>query len=296
MEPRRSIKMSQKSAVISIIGKPNAGKSTLLNKLIGQKISIVTPKVQTTRNIINGILTEGDTQLVFLDTPGLFIPKNNLERIMVRYAWSSMSGADLVILLLDSTDDLDPQMIKHINQVIQRDIKLIFVLNKQDHVKQRISSLTDLIQRNWPAYPILTISALHNLGISALKAYLKNLAPEHPFFYDEEEITTLPMRFMASEITREKLFLYLRQELPYKLTVETDIFERQPDQSWKIHQTILVTSDSHKSIILGHQGKMIKHIGTKARLSMIANMELKVHLFLFVKVREQWLNNPERFI
>lgn len=285
--------MNKKSSLISIIGKPNAGKSTLLNHLIGQKISIVTHKVQTTRSMIKGILTSGNTQLVLVDTPGIFNPKKNLEKAMVRCAWSSIVGANLVLFIIDSrvmksgiiTDDEINLILKRLKE---NNIEPWIVINKMDLVNESydFSVLSDYSKK------IFYISALTGDKCQNLLDELIDHAPEGPWYYDGDDITTAPMRFLAAEITREQLFLNLHDELPYNLMVDTESWQELSDGSVKINQVIYVTRDSHKAMVLGKYGSMIKKIGQMTRENINEAFGLQVHLFLFVKVKEDWDSNP----
>ncbi|MES2214658.1 MAG: GTPase Era [Pseudomonadota bacterium] len=285
----------QKTAIVSIIGKPNAGKSTLLNRIIGQKISIVTPKVQTTRSIITGVITKGDTQLILIDTPGIFEPKRNLEKAMVRAAWSSIISADFVMLILDAREELDSVQYKILERLKEHKVNLIVLINKMDLID--FASNTDGDDDSekhqdkampWGDAQSFQISAQNGDGVDKLMSFLSENAPKGPWLYAEDDITTLPMRFLASEITREELFLALDQELPYNLTVETETWENFKDGSVKIRQVIIVSRASHKIIILGKNGGMIKMIGQKSRAAIKEALGFEVHLFLFVKVRENW--------
>ncbi len=277
-----------KSAVISIVGRPNAGKSTLLNRLIGHKISIVTPKVQTTRSMIKGIVTRDDTQFVFIDTPGIFEPKKTLEKAMVRCAWSSIIGADIVLLLLDVRDELDELQLQIIDRLKEQKINLVILLNKIDISDLKTALLKYQVTTLLPSVPVFLISAMNGDGVDNLVSFLESQSPEKPWYYDEDDITTLPMRFLASEITREHLFLELQDELPYNLTVDTETWEEFKDGSVKIRQVIIVSRASHKSIVLGKNGGMIKKIGQEARKQIKDCLGMETHLFLFVKVRENW--------
>lgn len=287
--------MKQKCTTICIIGKPNAGKSTLLNRLIGQKIAIVTPKVQTTRSSITGVITEGDTQLIFIDTPGIFNPKKRLEKAMVRCAWSSISGVDHVILLIDALKGLTSDIREILKHLEEKQIKPLIVLNKVDIKVGEESAKSLLLLESIKNYIIFRISALKGGGIDALTSYLKTKAKENPWLYAEDDITNLPMKFLASEITREQLFMNMQEELPYNLTVETEAWENKPDGSVKINQIIIVSKQNYKSMILGNKGDMIKKIGIQARMGIEKDLGLKAHLFLFVKVREEWDNNPANY-
>jgi GTP-binding protein Era len=289
------VKIAQKTISLSIIGKPNAGKSSLLNKLIGQKISIVTPKVQTTRSIITGIVTIKDTQLIILDTPGIFEPKKQLEKAMVRCAWSSLHGVDLVLLIIDSTKPIDQFTLQVLKKLQILKINLIFLLNKIDSPSEYLEEIENTLRYWFIDNYILRISVLSGENINKLLNYIQSQAKELPWLYEEDDITNLPMRFLAAEITREQLFLNLHQELPYNLTVQTEMWQENNDKSIKIHQVIVVSKDSYKTIILGKNGCKIKEIGSKARIEMQIAFDCKIHLFLFVKIRELWQNDPNSY-
>lgn len=288
--------MKQKCSTISIIGKPNAGKSTLLNYLIGQKIAIVTPKVQTTRSTITGVITEDYTQLIIIDTPGIFAPKKKLEKAMVRCAWSSISGVDQVILLVDYVSGITPDIEEILKKLEQQHIHALIVFNKMDKANKidETTSRSDVTLYGIKTPPF-HISALKGTGIKGLKKHLLARAKSGPWMYEEDAITNLPMRFLASEITREQLFMNMQEELPYNLTVETESWEDRPDGSAKIDQVIIVNKKNYKYMILGNGGAMIKKIGIRAREVIERDLGIKAHLFLFVKVREDWENNPASY-
>lgn len=283
-----------KSAVIAIIGKPNVGKSTLLNSIIGQKLSIVTPKAQTTRNVINGITSIGNTQLVFLDTPGIFEAKRIVDKGIVKQAWACLNCADLIIVLLDACEQINDYTIKILDRVYEKKSNTIIVINKID-VKNNhlVQILQYFVSRNTTA--IFQISALHGRGVDSLLDYLVRKALPRDWAWDNEYITSLPMRFLASELTREQLFLHLHAELPYGLTVENEAWEEFNNGSIKVHQVIMVASINHKKIILGKNGSMIKSIGTNMRTQFEAIYGIKIHLFLFVKVKPKLLDNEQLF-
>ncbi|WP_375358510.1 GTPase Era [Candidatus Tisiphia endosymbiont of Neophilaenus lineatus] len=289
------MKISQKTISLCIIGKPNAGKSSLLNKLIGQKISIVTNKVQTTRSIITGIVTIKDTQLIILDTPGIFEPKKQLEKAMVRCAWSSLHGVDLVLLIIDSTKPIDQFTLQILKKLQTLKINLIFLLNKIDSPSEYLEEIENTLKSQFIDNYILKTSVLSGKNINKLLNYIQSQSKESPWLYEEDDVTNLPMRFLAAEITREQLFLNLHQELPYNLTVQTEMWQENNDKSIKIHQVIVVSKNSYKTIILGNNGCKIKEIGSKARIEMQLAFDCKIHLFLFVKVRELWENDPHSY-
>lgn len=285
----------QKLLSIAIIGKPNVGKSSLLNKLIGHKLSIVTPKVQTTRTIITGVVTIKDTQLIILDTPGIFEPKKQLEKAMVKCSWSSLHSSDLVLMMIDSTKAMDQSTLHILQQLQNFKINLLFLLNKIDIASKYLAEIEETLKSQ--NHNFLKISVISGKNIQQLLNILLKKAKLAPWLYASDDLTNLPMRFLAEEITREQLFLQLHQELPYNLTVQTEDWQEnlatpQRDQSIKISQVIIVSKDSYKSMILGQNGSKIKEIGYKARLEMQQAFDCKIHLFLFVKVRELWENDP----
>ena len=283
----------QKTVSVCIIGKPNAGKSSLLNYLIGQKLSIVTPKVQTTRSIITGVITVDDTQIILFDTPGIFEPKKQLERAMVRCAWSSLNSADIVMLIMDSTKKIDLVTEQIFARLKSLKISPILLLNKIDLSSKELENTRSHLQETFPESPYFEISAISGKGIDSLMTYIKGHAKIVPWMFEEDDITNLPLRFLAAELTREQLFLKLHEELPYNLTVQTERWEENKDGSVKINQIIVVARANHKMMILGKAGSMIKEIGKVARFEMEKSFGFKAHLFLFVKVRELWESNPE---
>lgn len=280
----------QKVISVAILGKPNAGKSSLLNQLIKQKISIVTPKIQTTRSIITGIITIKDTQIIILDTPGIFSAKKQLERAMVRCAWSSVRSVDLVILMVDSTKKIDQEILQISDKLKQLGISPIYLLNKIDIKSKHQNDLYELIQDN--KY-IMKISALNGKGVDEILQYIMSQAQYSEWIYDKDEVTNLPLKFLAAEITREQLFLNMHQELPYNLTVQTESLQENSNKSITIHQIIIVSKMNYKTMILGKHGNTIKAIGSNARLEIEKIFDLKIHLFLFVKVRQDWDKKPQ---
>jgi len=284
-------------AVVALIGAPNVGKSTLINALVGAKISIVTPKVQTTRGVIRGIALEGPAQLIFVDTPGIFLPRRRLDRAMVGSAWGSAQDADIVAFLVDAH-----RGIKADDEAIWRGLadvrtgKKALVLNKVDLVpKPALLALAQTLNDRAEFSATFMISALSGDGVSDLKRWFAENAPPGPWLYPEDQISDAPMRQLAAEITREKLYLRLHQELPYQSTVETDTWKELRDGSVRIEQTIYVERESQRKILLGKGGQTIKAIGAAARADIAAAVEQPVHLFLFVKVREGWGDDPERY-
>jgi GTP-binding protein Era len=281
---------------VALIGAPNAGKSTLLNALVGSKVSIVSPKVQTTRNLVRGIAISGKTQIVFMDTPGIFAPRRRLDRAMVAAALSGAADADLASLLVDAKKGLDEETRVIIEKLKEIPHKKILILNKIDLVKRdELLALTKQANELLPFERTFMISATKRDGVSDLLTYFATSLPAGPWHYPGDEITDVPMRLMAAEITREKLYLRLHEELPYQSTVETDSWKDLRDHSVRIEQTIFVERESQRKIVLGEGGRMIKSISMDARRDIASAIGQKVHLFLHVKVREDWENDPERY-
>jgi GTP-binding protein Era len=281
---------------VALIGAPNAGKSTLVNALVGTKVSIVTPKAQTTRTLIRGIAVDGPTQLILVDTPGIFAPRRRLDRAMVGTAWGGARDADIAALVVDSrkgVEDEDEAVIRGLAEV--RAAKLL-VLNKVDVVaKPALLALTQMFNERAAFAAIFMISALTGDGVADLKRWLGAHVPAGPWLYPADQIADAPLRQLAAEITREKLYLRLHQELPYQSTVETEVWKELKDGSVRIEQTIYVERESQRKIVLGKGGQTIKAIGAAARADIAVAIEQPVHLFLFVKVREGWGDDPERY-
>jgi GTPase len=281
---------------VALIGAPNVGKSTLLNALVGAKVSIVTPKVQTTRTLVRGITIDGAAQLIFVDTPGIFSPKRRLDRAMVGSAWGSTADADLVAFLIDARKgvaDDEEAILRVLSEV--RPQKLL-VLNKVDLVaKPVLLDLTQKLNERASFAATFMVSALSGNGVADLKHWLAAHVPAGPWLYPEDQISVAPLRHLAAEITREKLYLRLHQELPYQSTVETEIWKELKDGSVRIEQTIYVVRESQRKIVLGKAGQAIKAIGAAARADIAKEIEHPVHLFLHVKVREGWADDPERY-
>ena len=281
---------------VALIGAPNAGKSTLVNALVGTKVSIVTPKAQTTRTLIRGIAVDGPAQLILVDTPGIFAPRRRLDRAMVGTAWGGAQDADIAALVVDSrkgVEDEDEAVIRGLAEV--RAAKLL-VLNKVDVVaKPALLALTQTLNERAAFAAIFMISALTGDGVADLKRWLGAHVPAGPWLYPEDQIADAPLRQLAAEITREKLYLRLHQELPYQSTVETEVWKELKDGSVRIEQTIYVERESQRKIVLGKGGQTIKAIGAAARADIAVAIEQPVHLFLFVKVREGWGDDPERY-
>jgi GTPase len=281
---------------VALIGAPNAGKSTLINALVGTKVSIVTPKVQTTRTLIRGITIEGAAQLIFVDTPGIFSPKRRLDRAMVGTAWGSTQDADLVALLIDSRKGLTDDEDAILRTLADIRPPKVLVLNKVDLIDKRaLLTLTEKLNERAAFAATFMISALSGDGVGDLKSWFVAHVPPGPWLYPEDQISDAPMRQLAAEITREKLYLRLHQELPYQSTVETEVWKELRDGSVRIEQTIYVERESQRKIVLGKAGQAIKAIGAAARADIAVAVEQPVHLFLHVKVREGWGDDPERY-
>jgi GTP-binding protein Era len=291
--------LGTRAGFVALIGEPNAGKSTLLNRMVGAKVSIVTHKVQTTRARIRGIAIEAQSQIVFVDTPGIFRPRRRLDRSMVKAAWGGASDADIVVLLIEAHRGLTEgaqAIIDRLRDEMPRGKPVALAINKIDRVKAEVLlALTQKMNEAFPFAKTFMISAERGYGVDDLRAWLAAEVPAGPWFYPEDQIADSPMRMIAAEMTREKLTLRLHEELPYQLTVETENWEDKPDGSTRIDQIIYVSRDGHKGIVLGNGGETIKSIGTAARAEISAFLDRKVHLFLQVKVRENWQEEAERY-
>jgi GTP-binding protein Era len=286
---------------VAIIGAPNAGKSTLINALVGEKVSIVTRKAQTTRSTVRGVLTRGEAQLVFVDTPGLFAPRRRLDRAMVASAWGAAGDADLLMLLIDARKEVDEASLTEETQSILSAVggtgkPRLAVLNKIDLVERpKLLELTARLNAALAFEETFMVSATTGDGLPQLLDRLAGMIPLGPWLYSEDQITEAPIRSLAAEITREKLIERLHDELPYQATVETEEWKEQPNGSARVEQTIFVSRESHRKIVLGEGGRTIKAIGTAARKDISEAHGAPVHLFLHVKVREKWLDDPERY-
>ena len=281
---------------VALIGAPNVGKSTLINALVGSKVAIVSHKVQTTRTLLRGIATEGATQLILVDTPGIFAPKRRLDRAMVTNAWAGAHDADIVALLIDAKRGADQETEAVLDQLIQVRQPRILLVNKIDLVeKSALLALAKAANARVPFAATFMISALGGDGVADVKSWLAAHVPAGPWHYPEDQITDAPLRQLAAEITREKLYLRLHQELPYQSTVETDAWKDVKGGAVRIEQTIYVARESQRKIVLGKGGQTIKAIGADARRDIAEMIEAPVHLFLFVKVRERWDDDPERY-
>ncbi|MFN4171238.1 MAG: GTPase Era [Pseudorhodobacter sp.] len=290
---------AMRAGFVALIGEPNAGKSTLLNRMVGAKVSIVTHKVQTTRARIRGIAMEGQAQIVFVDTPGLFRPRRRLDRAMVAAAWSGAGDADVIVLLVEAHRGLTEgtqAIIDTLRDRIPRGRKVALAINTIDRVKAEVLlGLAEKMNEAFPFAETFMISAEKGYGVDKLRQWLAGEVPAGPWFYPEDQIADLPMRLIAAEVTREKLTLRLHEELPYQLTVETEAWEDRKDGSTRIDQIVYVSRDGHKGIVLGNKGETIKAVGQAARVDLMEFLGRPVHLFLQVKLRENWLEEPERY-
>jgi GTP-binding protein Era len=282
---------------VAIVGAPNVGKSTLLNSLVGSKVSIVTPKVQTTRTRVLGIALEGIAQLIFVDTPGIFgNPKRRLERAMVAAAWAGVGDVEIVVVVVDATRGADPDSTRILEQLRSSGRTLLLALNKVDLVKrERLLGLADALNRETPFAATFMVSALTGDGVADLRQALAARAPEGPWMYPEDQLADMPLFLLAAELTREQLFLQLHEELPYSLTVEPEKWQEFADGSVRIDQVVTVLRESQKPIVLGKGGRRIKAVGEKARAEIAAALDRPVHLFLHVQVRENWQDDPARY-
>ncbi len=290
--------MTTRAGFVALIGEPNAGKSTLTNRMVGAKVSIVTHKVQTTRARIRGVALEGEAQIVFVDTPGLFQPKRRLDRAMVAAAWGGAADADVVVLLIEAHRGVTAG-VKNILEGLQnigKGREVALAINKIDKVQsETLLQLTKEMNERFAFSETFMISAEKGHGVDHLRKWLAERMPEGPWLYPEDQIADLPLRMIATEMTREKLTLRLHQELPYQLTVETENWEERGDGSVRIDQLVYVVRDGHKGIVLGKRGETIKAVGQASRAELEEFLGRKVHLFLQVKVRPNWLEDSERY-
>jgi GTPase len=281
---------------VALIGAPNVGKSTLVNALVGSKVTIVSRKVQTTRALIRGIVVENNAQIILVDTPGIFAPKRRLDRAMVSTAWSGAHDADLVCVLLDAREGLDEEADAIFARLVDVAHPKILVINKVDLVlREKLLALAQAANDRLAFAQTFMISARSGDGVDDLRRTLASMVPPGPFHYPEDQMSDAPIRHLAAEITREKIFQKLHQELPYSSTVETESWTERKDKSVRIEQTIFVERESQRKIVLGKAGATIKSIGADARKEIAELIEQPVHLFLFVKVRENWGEDPERY-
>ena len=281
---------------VALIGAPNAGKSTITNNFVGSKVSIVSPKIQTTRTIVKGIGIFENSQIIFLDTPGIFKPKRRLDRAMVASAWDGTRDADIVVMVVDAKKGFDDEAKAIVKSLQNKKAKVILAINKIDLVKKEaLLALSAELNKVYPFAETFFISAETGKNLDEFYKYLADNLPESPWYYPEEQMSDMPLKLLAAEIVREKLFLYLQHEVPYALTVEPELWERRDDGSVRAEMTIYVERDSQKVIVLGKGGAMIKKIGQAARKEIEDLFEARVHLFLFVKVRENWQEDAGRY-
>ncbi|MBI4922817.1 MAG: GTPase Era [Devosia nanyangense] len=281
---------------IALVGAPNAGKSTLLNALVGTKVSIVTHKAQTTRAQIRGVVTEGDAQIVFIDTPGIFAPKRRLDRAMVGAAWTGAGDADIVALIVDVERGVTAEVEALLEGLDKINHPRVLVLNKIDLIAhEKLLGLAEMLNARLTFEATFMISAMKGHGVQDLLDWATKRIPLGPWHFPEDQLTDLTLALTAAEVTREKLFLRIHDEIPYNAHVETEKFTIQKDGSYRIDQVIYVTRDTHKKIVLGAGGQTIKSIGADSRKELMEIFEVPVHLFLFVKVREKWGDDPERY-
>ena len=281
---------------MALIGAPNAGKSTITNHFVGSKVTIVSPKVQTTRTLVKGIGIKDNTQIIFVDTPGIFKPKRRLDKAMVSSAWDGVKDADITVLVVDAKRGFDDETKSIIARLKKKNRKAVLVINKVDLVhKDILLGLSKALNDEFLFEETFFVSAETGKNIEDFYQYLADNLPKSPWYYPEEQISDMPLKLLAAEIVREKLFLFLHQELPYSLTVEPELWERREDGSVRAEITIYVERDNQKVIVLGKAGSMIKRIGQSARKEIEDLLECRVHLFLFVKVRENWSEDPARY-
>ena len=281
---------------VALIGAPNVGKSTLVNALVGSKVTIVSRKVQTTRALIRGIVIDNHAQIILVDTPGIFLPKRRLDRAMVSTAWSGAHDADLVCVLLDAREGIDEEAEAILTKVATVNHSKILVINKVDIVsKEKLLKLAQAANERLKFAETFMVSAMTGDGVDDLRHMLAGMVPSGPYHYPEDQMSDAPMRHLAAEITREKIFRQLHQELPYQSTVETDSWTERKDKSIRIEQTIFVERESQRKIMLGKGGATIKSIGADSRKEIAEIVGVPVHLFLFVKVRENWGDDPNRY-
>jgi GTP-binding protein Era len=296
MTAEESSTTATRCGFVALIGAPNVGKSTLVNALVGAKVTIVSRKVQTTRALIRGIVIEDNAQIILVDTPGIFSPRRRLDRAMVSTAWSGAHDADLVCVLLDAKAGLDEEADAILAKVASVGHEKVLVLNKVDLVqREKLLALAQAANERIPFARTFMISALSGDGVDDIRQALAAMVPAGPFLYPEDQMSDAPMRQLAAEITREKIYQKLHQELPYQSTVETDKWEERKDQSVRIEQTIFVERESQRKIVLGKGGATIRSIGAESRKELIDILGVPVHLFLFVKVRENWGDDPDRY-
>lgn len=286
-----------RSGFVALIGPPNAGKSTLMNQMVGQKVSIVTPKVQTTRSRIRGIAMKGTSQMVFVDTPGIFTPKRRLDRAMVHAAWQGADDGDVLLLLHDCARNvIDDDTLAILAKIKEQKLTVSLVLNKTDlATPEKLLTRTKALSDEYEFEKIFMVSAEYGHGVEDVKSWLAEKMPMSPYLFDPEDLSDLPQRLLAAEILREKLFLNLHQELPYQMTVETDSWEEKKDGSAEIRVSVYVSREGHRGIVLGKGGQTLRRIGQSARLELEEALDRRIHLLTHVKYRKDWMDDKDRY-
>jgi GTP-binding protein Era len=286
-----------RSGFVALIGPPNAGKSTLMNQMVGQKVSIVTPKVQTTRSRIRGIAMKGTSQMVFVDTPGIFTPKRRLDRAMVHAAWQGADDGDVLLLLHDCARNvIDDDTLAILAKIKEQKLTVSLVLNKTDlATPEKLLTRTKALSDEYEFEKIFMVSAEYGHGVEDVKSWLAEKMPISPYLFDPEDLSDLPQRLLAAEILREKLFLNLHQELPYQMTVETDSWEEKKDGSAEIRVSVYVSREGHRGIVLGKGGQTLRRIGQSARLELEEALDRRIHLLTHVKYRKDWMDDKDRY-
>lgn len=286
-----------RSGFVALIGPPNAGKSTLMNQMVGQKVSIVTPKVQTTRSRIRGIAMKGKSQMVFVDTPGIFTPKRRLDRAMVHAAWQGADDGDVLLLLHDCARKvIDDDTLAILTKIKEQKLTVSLILNKTDlATPEKLLTRTKALSDEYDFEKIFMVSAEYGHGVEDVKSWLAEKMPLSPYLFDPEDLSDLPQRLLAAEVLREKLFLNLHQELPYQMTVETDSWEEKKDGSAEIRVSVYVSREGHRGIVLGKGGQTLRRIGQSARLELEEALDRRIHLLTHVKYRKDWMDDKERY-
>ena len=286
-----------RSGFVALIGPPNAGKSTLMNQMVGQKVSIVTPKVQTTRSRIRGIAMKGASQMVFVDTPGIFTPKRRLDRAMVHAAWQGADDGDVLLLLHDCARNvIDDDTLAILAKIKEQKLTVSLVLNKTDlATPEKLLTRTKALSDEYEFEKIFMVSAEYGHGVEDVKSWLAEKMPISPYLFDPEDLSDLPQRLLAAEILREKLFLNLHQELPYQMTVETDSWEEKKDGSAEIRVSVYVSREGHRGMVLGKGGQTLRRIGQSARLELEEALDRRIHLLTHVKYRKDWMDDKDRY-
>jgi GTP-binding protein Era len=286
-----------RSGFVALIGPPNAGKSTLMNQMVGQKVSIVTPKVQTTRSRIRGIAMKGTSQMVFVDTPGIFTPKRRLDRAMVHAAWQGADDGDVLLLLHDCARKvIDDDTLAILTKIKEQKLTVSLILNKTDlATPEKLLTRTKALSDEYDFEKIFMVSAEYGHGVEDVKSWLAEKMPLSPYLFDPEDLSDLPQRLLAAEVLREKLFLNLHQELPYQMTVETDSWEEKKDGSAEIRVSVYVSREGHRGIVLGKGGQTLRRIGQSARLELEEALDRRIHLLTHVKYRKDWMDDKDRY-